>query len=85
MPSDLLQPLLIGVMVTVALYIALHNAFPQSAKRALGIFVGACGMLTTFWLLENPLALREHSSQIVVAAIGVVLAFLVFAKNSFGK
>ena len=84
MLSDLLQPLLIGVMVTIAIYIGLQRgsrAKAHTLTRVFGIFAGACGMLTTFWLRENPNALREYSAQIVMAGIAVVLALLGLARK----
>ena len=79
----MLKPLLIGIMVTAAIYISLQwilRVNPQS-KRALGVFGGVCGLLTTFWLMENPGALADYSAQIVVAGIAVVLALLGLARR----
>lgn len=82
MSSNYLQALLIGIMVTGAVFVALQSVFGNGARRALGIFAGAAGLLTTLWLQENPAALREYSAEIVAAAIAVVLAFLAIAKKS---
>ena len=84
MPSDLLKPLLIGLMVMAAIYISLQwiiRGNPQS-KRALGVFGGACGLLTTFWLLENPEILADYAAQIVTAGVAVVLSLLWLARRS---
>ena len=85
MDSNYLQSLLIGIMVTGAIFVVLQNVFGSGARKALGIFAGAAGLLTTLWLQENPMALREYSAEIAVAAIGVVLALLAFARNSLKK
>jgi len=83
MSSEMLKPLFIGVMVTAAIYISLQwilRVNPQS-RRALGVFGGACGLLTTFWLMENPDILADYTAQIVTAGIAVVLSLLWLARR----
>lgn len=85
MDSNLVQPLLIGILVLAAVYIGLRQVFTSassSIKRSAIVFAAACGLLTTFWLMENPQALANYSAQIVAAGVAVVLALLVLARRA---
>jgi hypothetical protein len=77
--------LLVGVLVMLALYLSLSRAFDltnSSVKKSLALFCVAAGLLTIFWLNENPAVLEKYVSEIVGAGIAVLLALLVFAKKS---
>lgn len=81
---ELLPALLIGLMVTMAMYIGLQKAFHDTfelSRRAIGIFAGAGGLLTTLWLMQNPQALESYSTQIITASVAVVLALLAVARR----
>ncbi len=81
---ELLMPLLIGVMVTAAIYTGLRLGLSDnfsSIRRAVAIFAAAAGLLTTFWLLGNPAFLAEYSARIVLAGLAVVLSLLALAKQ----
>jgi len=85
MSPVLIQSLLIGILVMTAVYIGLQRAWGQNAstlKRATAVFSAACGMLTTFWLMENHTILAEYATRIVVGGIAVVLALLAIARKS---
>ncbi len=82
--NNFIQSLIIGVLVMVAIYIGLMQAFNQNRtffKRSVVMFSASCGILVTLWLHENPTALKEYTTQIVTAGIAVLLAFLTLAKK----
>ena len=69
----------------LALYLTLSKTFDidnYSIRRTLGLFSGAIGLLTTFWLLENPILLEKYITEIAIGGIGVVLALLTLAKKT---
>ena len=85
MLSEMFLPLLIGVMVTAALYIGLRLGLSHkfvSIKRAVAVFAAIAGLLTTFFLIENPDLLADYSARIVLAGLGVVLALIALARRS---
>jgi hypothetical protein len=83
MTSEFLQPLLIGIMVMIAIFIGLRlslNTKERSIIRAVAIFAAAGGFLTTFWLVENPEFLSYYSKRIVVGGLTAVLALIALAR-----
>jgi hypothetical protein len=86
MNSELIQPLLVGILVMLAVYIGLQRALAGSVgtKRAAALFAAAAGLLTTLWLRENPDVLARYSAEIVIAGIAVVLALLALARKALG-
>lgn len=85
MTTGLLLPLLIGILVFAAVYIALQFLFggtSRTVQRAAVVFAAACGLLTTLWLRDNPNVLAEAATRIVAAAILVVLALLALARRA---
>jgi hypothetical protein len=82
--SGELFSILIGLMVTTAVYISMRRVFVTgfaSIKRAVGVFAGICGILTTFWLMENPEALQSYWTRIATGGLAVVLALLALARG----
>ena len=77
--------LLIGIMVMLAIYLALSRVMDYShstIKKASAIFSGVAGLLSTFWLRENPDILGDYTQQIVLAGLAVVIALLAFLRKS---
>ena len=71
--------------MTLALYLILSKTFDLDnhyVRRTLGLFSGGVGLLTAFWLLENPNMLEKYTNEIVVGGIGVVLALLVLGRKA---
>jgi hypothetical protein len=84
MSGKFVQSLIVGVLVMVAVYIGLIQAFTQNrriVKRAIAVFSASSGILVTLWLNETPGALEKFTIQIVGAGIAVVLALLTLAKK----
>lgn len=80
--------LIIGILVMLALYLSLSQVFDLndfSVKKSMILFCAAVGLLTTFWLNDNPAVLERYVSEIVGAGIAVVLALLIFARKSIEK
>lgn len=51
MNTELLKAMLVGIAVMMAIFIMLTRAFPATGtRRALGLFAGACGVITTLYL-----------------------------------
>lgn len=84
MTSDQLRAYLIGIAVTAAIYFVLRRQ-GSPTRNALALFAGACGLLTTLFLLEDSSALRAYSAEIVATAVTVVLALLVFARKRLSQ
>ncbi len=85
MNTEFVQSLIIGILVTLALYLTLSKSFDINIsyrRKTLGLFSGAVGLLTTLWLFENRNMLEEYVAKIVIAGIAVVLALLAIAKKS---
>lgn len=77
--------LLIGVLVMLAIYLTLSRVIDIgniSVKKSLALFSAGIGILTTFWLEANPSLMRDYTEKIVIAGLGILLAFLAFARNS---
>jgi hypothetical protein len=84
MDTTFFKSIFVGVLVMLALYLALSKSFEVNnyyIRRALGLFSGVTGLLVTFWLLENQSALEKYVAEIVVGSIGVVFALFAFAKK----
>ncbi|MBT3313182.1 MAG: hypothetical protein HN390_01075 [Anaerolineae bacterium] len=84
MDSVFIKSLIVGALVMLALYLSLSKVFDinnYSVRKALGLFAGAAGLLTTFWFLENPALLEKYVAEIVIGGIGIVLALLSLAKK----
>lgn len=85
MLTDMIQPLLLGILVMTAVLIGLRqiqaSAAPQ-IKRSVVVFAAACGLLTTLWLRDHPTVLADYSAQIVIAGLAVVLALLAIARRA---
>jgi len=81
--NDSVWAILIGVLVTASVYLCLGPLLRRdwpSARRALGLFAGAGGILTTLYLLENPSLLGEYVHLIVLGLLGVVLGLIGLAR-----
>jgi hypothetical protein len=80
--------LLVGILVMLALYLSLSRVFDLTdftVRKSLALFCAAIGLLTTFWLNDNPVVMGKYISEIVGAGIAVVLALLIFARKSIEK
>lgn len=78
--------LFIGLMVTVVIVIAFDRglgAGSRSMARARNVFAFLGGFLTYLVLLENPALLDQYATEIVIALIGLVLAFVAFLRRQF--
>ena len=85
MDTTFFKSLVVGILITLALYLALSKAFDINSayiRKSLGLFAGWVGLLSTFWFLENPNFLEKYVAEIAVAGIGVVLALFALAKKS---
>jgi hypothetical protein len=74
-------------LVLAAVYIGLRPAFGRedvTVKKAIGVFAGGAGFLTTWFLYQNPALLHKYTGEIVVALIGVVLALIAFTRKGVG-
>lgn len=82
--GDFLVALLIGIIVVADLYLLLERVLgfqsPQ-ARKAVGIFAGAAGVLTTLFLRENPQLLHEVSTKLVLALVALLLATLALLRR----
>lgn len=88
MDTDFLYALLIGIIIMLAIYLALSRVVTITnvpVKRALALFAAAIGLLSVFWLDSHPDILREYAGKIVLAGLAVVLALLAFARRSLHK
>lgn len=78
-----LYALLIGIMVMLAIYMALMIGIGKGyggIQRTLLIFSAMFGLLTTLYLQENPILLDEYSEKIVISGLGILLSLLVFLR-----
>lgn len=85
MLTDMIQPLILGILVMTAVLIGLRQILASAApqiKRSVVVFAAACGLLTTFRLRDNPAVLAEYSAQIVIAGLAVVLGLLALARRA---
>jgi hypothetical protein len=77
-----LSSLLIGIMVMLAIYLALSRVMDianPSVKKALALFSAAVGLLATFWLRSHPNLLGHYTQEIVLAGLAIVIALLFLA------
>jgi len=82
------QALIIGILVTLAIYLSLLNTFDVkniSVRKTIGLFSGLVGLLTYIWLQDHPDLLEKYVAEIVLAGIGVLLAMLALAKNRLNR
>jgi hypothetical protein len=85
MDTFFFKSVVVGILVTLALYLTLSKTFDLDnyyIRRTLGLFSGGVGLLTAFWLFENPNMLEKYTNEIVISGIGVVLALLVLARKA---
>ena len=78
-----LYALMIGIMVMLAIYMALMIGIGKGyggIQRTLLIFSAMFGLLTTLYLQENPILLDEYSEKIVISGLGILLSLLVFLR-----
>ena len=71
--------LLIGLLVLAAIYLGLSRVFDvtkPSVRKALGVFSGVAGLLSTLWLRDHPDQLGKYTQEIVVASLAVIIVLL---------
>ncbi len=71
--------LLIGLMVAVVIVVAAQRA--SLPVRVVRVFAMLGGLLTYIVLLENPALLAQYATEIVVALLGLLLAFIAFLRR----
>jgi len=74
----------IGLLVTCVVYIGLQKAFGEgnpSSRRTVAVFSAVADIMVTLLLREHRDLLRQQSTKIVLAIVGVVLAFITFIKR----
>lgn len=75
---------LVGILVLVVIFLVSRLALGTEfwgVRRAVGVFAVACAALTVIWLRQNPDLTAEVVAKIVGAAIGLVVAFVVFLRR----
>ncbi|NLS80064.1 MAG: hypothetical protein GXY76_22720 [Chloroflexi bacterium] len=74
----------IGVLVFGSVMVAFRRVFSTDDRVVLksgALFAGAAGVLTTLYLLERPDILDRYALQIVLALLGLVLAFIALLRR----
>jgi drug/metabolite transporter (DMT)-like permease len=85
MSVDSLVSLGIGLLVMCAVYVGLRRAFGSkdpTVRRAVAIFSAVAGIVVTLFLREHPDLLEQQGTKIVLALIGVVLAFIATSRRN---
>ena len=85
--SDFLLPLGIGLLVMCAVYIGLRQGFDSrdpTIRRAVAVFSVVAGIMVTLFLREHPDLLEQQLTTIVLALIGVLLAFIATIRRRLG-
>lgn len=76
--------LLVGILVMLSTYLVLSKTVEveiPSIKKSLVLFSATLGLLSTFWLRNNPEILGVYSEKIVIGGIGITLALLASARR----
>lgn len=68
--------LLLGVLVTLAIFIGSSRVLSDIPVRIRGLFAGILGFLTTLFLWDNPEFLMENINRIVVAGLAILLLLM---------
>jgi ABC-type sulfate transport system permease component len=85
MSVDSLVSLGIGLLVMCAVYVGLRRAFggkDSTVRRAIAVFSAVAGIVVTLFLREHPDLLEQQGTKIVLALIGVVLAFIAASRRN---
>ena len=87
MSFDFVLSLGIGLLVMCAVYVGLRRAFSSrdpTVRRAVAAFSAVAGIVVTLFLREHPDLLEQQGIKIVLALIGVVLAFIAVSGRNVG-